>query len=108
MTSDRLLDPETFAYEARHVKLEVDRLVAVAERQLQRLEQAAGKPNEHAIRYDVENQLASIKLQLSRSQLGLVHRSDARHAAAQALLRATDGSAHRTPVPLPAAEAVAA
>ena len=100
--SERRFDHDTYVYFANHVKAEVDRLLAQAAEQITRREQAQGKPAEAGIEHAAGQHLDEIRRQLERAQLSLVHHSDRRYAAAQALLRATDGGRHRTP--LPAAE----
>ena len=105
---ERVIELETYEYFAVHAKAEVDRLVDLAAKQIERLEQAVGSCQEIGIKHLVERELAGIRRQLTRAQLSLVHASDRRYAASQRLLEATDGNGYRTPMPALAKEHAAA
>lgn len=76
-------------YHAKHLRKEIDRLLAVAADYAARAEAARGTSSEVGLSHLAEQELSAISRKLQRCQLELVHRSDHRYEAAQNLLRDT-------------------
>lgn len=72
--------------ETDRVKLEAERLLMHARELLMRVEVAKGEPNEFAVLWTAQYELAALMRQLTRGQCVLVHQSDDRWHAAQAVL----------------------
>ncbi len=93
----RLLDPVEIERATDLVKREAEKLFQVARAQLERVKAAEGQPHEVAVRHAADAELAVILRQFTRSQAVLVHTTDERFQAAQAVIGYCDEADARRP-----------
>lgn len=99
----RLLDITELERLADSVDRETRLMLVVATDQLARLRNAEGDPREPLVRYWAEAELARIARALQRAQCVLVHPTDHRYHAAQAVLAYCDQADARAPAAPPIA-----